>query len=100
MNEFFDNAKLISVSNSPTEHNSTHFCVRIKGTLYDGLGKTTAKEMVECFADDNLDESYDPESYLFSVPSVRSENYFVNTNMRDIILENLEQEFNNWLISW
>lgn len=93
LNKFFDDAELISISNSPTEHNSVHFCVQIEGDLYDGLGKTTAKEMVECFSEGGLDDDFNSEDYLYSVSSVRSENYFINTNVRNMILENLEREF-------
>lgn len=89
--EFFDNAELVSVSTSPQTHESAHFCVRINGDLYDGYGRTTAEEMVDEFGESG--DSTNPERYLYSVPSVRSENYLIHESVRDSIVENLEDEF-------
>ena len=89
--EFFDDSELVSVSTSASEHESAHFCVRINGKLYDGYGRTTAEEMVELFG--KQDNNSDPEEYLYSVHSVRSENYLIHTNVRDSIIENLSDEF-------
>lgn len=88
--EFFNDAELISISTSAETHESAHFCVRINGKLYDGYGRTTAHEMVEEFGKD--DDDVKPSEYLYSVSSVRSENYLIHESVRKSILKNLEDE--------
>lgn len=90
--EFFDNTELVSVSTSPHKHDSAHFCVEIDGTLYDGFGRTSAEEMVELFSEVDVNE--DASEYLYEVHSVESQNYLVFPEIKNQIIRNLEEEFN------
>lgn len=92
--EFFDDAELVSVSTNPYEHNSAHFCVEMNGILYDGYGRTSAEEMVELFSEVDVNES--SSEYLYSVYSVESQNYLVFPEIKNQIVRNLEEEFNQY----
>lgn len=89
LNNAYDSAQLVSVSDSPDEHNSAHFVVRIDGELYDGMGKVSKTELVERFGHNSPVENID--NYFHDVRSVEQYGYLVHGSVVSDLTRCLEE---------